>query len=306
MIEPARQTDQLNTRSAESGESLIGSLEFAKIVDRTSVNRITEAANGILLCQMRGWRIPIPRSTANRTVLQVVFVMVALGLFMSPSWMSVMPTLGLIIAAQHLIFTRGGHGRAVDGDVTKLRSAFPDRRLVAIETDDALGELAELEDVPFEPVVIEQVEAPLLRRRQFAWGLLPAVALFAATGLLTTPLGIINLLAAAFLIGLLVHIIILRMRPTYYRITPGRLERVRSRVWRREANCEFLNTWNLRTATIWLHRGTLYIASSSRARAPAVIHCVFMAEPWEMWNTVFKAAISSHESPPLPRDRVFP
>ncbi|GEM_PF-5201738 len=268
------------------------------------LSRKVEAPNGILLCDVLGRYFRLPRSTPNRTVMQIIFVIVALGLLLFPGRFIVARGGAAAIIVLHLFMNRGGHDCDIGGDVSELRSAFPNRRLVAIDREDVLNEIADLEDAPFEPVVIAQVEAPLRLRRQFAFGLFPALALNAAVGSLTTGAGVLNFIATCLLIGLLIHVVTLRIRPAYYRMTPGRLEYVRSRILRREANCEILDIWDLRTAEIWLVRGMLMLASAERR--PTEIHCLFTEAPWDMWNAVFHAAISTHDSPPPPTDRVYP
>lgn len=177
-------------------------------------------------------------------------------------------------------------------------------RLWAIGNENDVAEIAELRDVPFEPVIVS-VERSFLR---------PVIAVligFVVT--LSILIGIQRLLpfhwymALALMIPPVLGIVtwlLPKFAPAYYRMTPGRLELLRFNALRRDTRNAVVRTWDLRTADIyWMNHG-IDISDAGESGDSTLINVLQLGEPQQFVYSLFRAAISTHESPPLPADRL--
>jgi hypothetical protein len=187
--------------------------------------------------------------------------------------------------------------RAVVG---RLPEPFDGARLNAFGLPEELAPLAELRDTSFEPVIMERMMAEWSMVRIVVLGCALAISLRLLLDLLTPglagPVG-----SLSYPIGLLIVWLIQRLRPTYYRIVPGRMDIMRFSVLTNRAT--ILDRWDLRNAhiTVRFERQRVGLGMSETKH----VRLFGLAEPHRFVAAVFQGAISTHEAPPLPDDALL-
>lgn len=181
--------------------------------------------------------------------------------------------------------------------------AHADERLRAyVHVDDAAG-IDSMTEVPFEPVVIQRARLLPKARYFYLIGIPASIVLIFLIGPIL-PFHWIYLvwfivMPSAFVVFWLYP----RANPWYYRITPGRMDLMRFEAFRRRRAGTILREWNLREAWIEVFDHVVTIRPTRESAEAFRINVNELAEPQAFVYALFRGAISTHESPPLPRDR---
>ncbi|MCB9851460.1 MAG: hypothetical protein H6819_00070 [Phycisphaerales bacterium] len=191
-------------------------------------------------------------------------------------------------------------------DFYNLRGRLRNRRLAVLATEKDVETFTGLIDVPLEPVIIERLWSPIGRVRQLRIGALAAIIVYPIAIACGTPFSVLNLIALVAVLGILVIQLKMVLQPQYYRVVPGRLEHVQIRAWRRNEGCSLLSAWDLRESMVYVILGSVYVAPPAGLSSATVIHSIQTAEPRLLCLSIIHAAISTHVSPPLPVDRLYP
>ena len=180
-----------------------------------------------------------------------------------------------------------------------------DPRLKAVGEEKELRPLAELPDVPFEPMIAQDI---LLGSRGG-----PAI-LFLGYGLfhvLNPPLkrSFTNPWATTGLCVAFICVMYAMLRlwfyifPTYYRVVPGRLDVLKGSPFARTPWLH--DRYDLRVARVIARfdQNTLYVYSPGQRSLEISLGTI--SEPEEFVKTVFQAAVCTHTAPPLPDDALL-
>ena len=179
-----------------------------------------------------------------------------------------------------------------------------DPRLKAFGKEKELRPLAELPDVPFEPMIAQNIGSgvgpailflgyglfhvlkPLLKRSSSNY--------WATTGLCA---GFVCVMLA-MLTKLWCYIF-----PTYYRVVPGRLDVLKGSPFARTPWLH--DRYDLRVARVIARfdQNTLYLYSPGQRSLEISLGTI--SEPEEFVKTVFQAAVCTHTAPPLPDDALL-
>lgn len=182
-------------------------------------------------------------------------------------------------------------------DLTKV----PGARIVVIGKPQELALLQDLEDVPFEPIIISKI------MNMAIYGCL-GITLIIVTFVLifTSPASrrVFGISVLAFPIGLLVSFLWRQAFPTYFRIVPGRLDLIQFNAFtNRRIRFE---GWDLRTSDITLDfKKQLLTIVAAKTGKKKEIQLVEAAEPYRLATAVMQAAICSYEAAPLPDDQLL-
>lgn len=183
----------------------------------------------------------------------------------------------------------------------ELASALTKARLVAEGKIKELSYVADIDDVPFEPIIVE---------RQYAassMGFIIFVGLFLAFAVQFLFDGIFGQRTSyrgiGFLLGFTLVWIPARIRPLYYRLVPGRMDLLRFSMISGKAR--LLKRIDLGKARIRVSfaKQSAEIRSSDGDRED--IRLWALAEPHEFIRGLFQAAICTHPAPPLPDDQLL-
>lgn len=169
-------------------------------------------------------------------------------------------------------------------------------RLEAYGRPEELLPLAALEDLPREPAIFPCVQTPLGKPME-RWGLLGLFVLGAssfAVQVWGTTAVAMSIVAALWLLS--------QLRPTYYRVVPGRLDILVGTPF--SGTVRLAGRWNLRDALVKMRfdRQELLITSWAAKRTLCVGS---ISEPHAFVRAVFEAAISSHPTASLPDDALL-
>ncbi len=184
--------------------------------------------------------------------------------------------------------------------IGRLPEPFDGARLNAFGRPEELAPLAELRDTCFEPVIME--------RELAGWSIVSVVLLGSAVALLLrlfldllTPGLIGNVSFLLYPIGMFIVWLIQRLRPTYYRIVPGRMDIMRFSVLTNRAT--IVDRWDLRNShiTVRFDRQLVGLGMSETRH----VRLAGLTEPHRFVAAVFQGAISTHETPPLPDDALL-
>lgn len=211
--------------------------------------------------------------------------------------------LGLGLAV-YLIWTRSSRiirgvlGPVVQSSPEELKSA----RLVAVGNSKVLSRLTLIRDEPFEPIFIDVWFPDRTWKR-----LLPVyLVIFAiiASGLwLISPENVVLTIQISF-IGLGCSLWLMsRLRPTIYRIVPGRLDIMKGRAL--TSRLETKARFELRSPRIQLDPVKQAIEIKwADGRVERLTYSA-VSEPMRFIEAVFKAAICTAATPPLPEDALL-
>jgi hypothetical protein len=181
-----------------------------------------------------------------------------------------------------------------------------DPRLKAYGEEKELRPLAELPDVPFEPMIAQDIRpggrggAVIVN----LWYGLSVVLILLLKRLATNSWATSGLWAFIFVV-----MIVMLPRlwcyifPTYYRVVPGRLDVLRGSPFARTPWVR--ERYDLRTAQVTarfdIHTAYLYWPGKRSLE----INWGTISEPEEFVKTVFQAAVCTHAAPPLPDDALL-
>lgn len=182
------------------------------------------------------------------------------------------------------IFYRSRKLPDYDGPFPRVKGA----RLRAAGTRRELGLLARVEDVSFEPVVVEVMYSRALYR----------------VGLLATIAGTLGIIMRLiFPLAMFLAWVIQRFTPTYYRIVPGRMDIMQF---------SFLTNRGRVLRQLDLKYGRILI---SFPKERVVYHLPYgptetiwlggIAKPYELAKAIMQGAISTSIPPPLPSNRLL-
>lgn len=189
--------------------------------------------------------------------------------------------------------------RAVIG---RLPEPFDGARLNAFGRPEELAPLAELRDTCFEPVIMERMMAGWSILGVVVSGFAVVLCLALLLDSLTPGLGLpVNIGVAVYPLGMCSIWLIQRLRPTYYRIVPGRMDIMRFSVLTNRAT--IVDRWDLRNAhiTVRFDRRRVGLGMSETKH----VRLFGLAEPHRFVAALFQGAISTHEPPPLPDDALL-
>jgi hypothetical protein len=175
-------------------------------------------------------------------------------------------------------------------------------RLNAFGRREELAPLAELYNIPFEPVIIERV----LAERSIVWiwvlGGIVAVIIQLILGHVAQ-VGWTNFGPALYPIGMLIVWLIQRLRPTYYRIVPGRMDVLRFSLLTNRAR--IAERYDLRTSRITARFDRGQIEFDADGEQTRTLKLFGLSRPYSFVAALFQGAISTHTAPPLPDDSLL-
>ncbi len=208
---------------------------------------------------------------------------------------------GLVIVVSVAVYTSRRQKRAAN-NARELPPPVAFARLSAFGRADELAELADLEDVPFEPVIIERRYPNWSGGRFLLLGMAVVfVGIMFVEGF--TDLSARGIAAGAYAFGIMLARLIQCLRPTYYRIVPGRLDLLRFSQLTNKAR--ILRRWNLleTKVAVWFDSQTVELQPHG---APATTIRLFgLSEPRRFVLALLQGAISTHRPPPLPDDQLL-
>jgi hypothetical protein len=166
-----------------------------------------------------------------------------------------------------------------------------------------LNRLVDIRDVPFEPVVFERVYAATSMPIVFALGMLVGTVLM-ILWIVYLPIrmngGVLGGLWQC--IGLVVVWLVARMRPTYYRVVPGRLEIMRFNALTNRS--QMLKQWDLRSVRLFVAFDRQLVELTD-GTGSATIRLWGISEPYKFVEALLQGAISTYPAPPLPDDQLL-
>lgn len=164
-----------------------------------------------------------------------------------------------------------------------------------------LSHLADIEDVPFEPIVVE---------RQFASSSLAFVMFLGIMVGFVLQCGFseyfqrhVSFGGAAHMIGLTLVWIPARLRPLYYRLVPGRMDVLRFSVL--TGNARLIDQFDLRQAIVRVSFAKQRAELQLRNGQSEDIRLWGLAEPYRFARGILQAAICTHPAPPLPDNQLL-
>jgi len=273
----------------------------------TVITGLRTLNNGVFIGRLKGTgKLP------ERPVTAWVFLIVAAGIvgIISPV-MLIDWSLGLLmlVLVPLVIFPICGlmtrrEMKGIERAWNQFHLLHPNHRQFACLHADDLSELELLGDVSFEPVIVS-VEHLAPRLRYFYLIGIPSstLASFAMQAVLPfhwtyfASLLILPVAGVCFWFWP-------RLKPTFYRIVPGRMDIMRLKPFSRDGDGVILRQWNLREAWIECFDGLVTIKPSQSSDEVHRINARHLSEPRQFVHALFHGAISTHRVPELPRDRL--
>ncbi len=248
----------------------------------------------------------LPRSIGN---IPLAIVLVGLGLFgihfFSPviGHLPTLVVLGLVGAIAIIgprLQQRSQHREECSVGM-ELPPPEPNARLNASGLPWELAPLALIENVSFEPVIVERTlfgssSSDLL------WGMPIVIALSIMVKSTASYIGG-AIVSVACLLVLLIIWIVQRCRPTYYRIIPGRLDVMHFSPLSNRARV--VDRWDLRDARISVRFERQMVELSTPTRTKTTIRLYGLSEPHSFVKALLMAAISTSATPTLPDDALL-
>jgi hypothetical protein len=164
-----------------------------------------------------------------------------------------------------------------------------------------LSHLADIEDVPFEPIIVErQLAASSL---VFVMFLGIVVGFVLQCGFSEYFQRHVSFTGAAHMIGLTLVWIPARLRPLYYRLIPGRMDILRFSVL--TGNARLIDQFDLRQAIVKVSFAKQRAELQIRNGQSEEIRLWGLAEPYRFARGILQAAICTHPAPPLPENQLL-
>ena len=281
-------------------------LPDSSLIDPVHITDLRQLKSGVFIAQL-GYATQL-RERSNALIIIPAVIAVTVGVFWLVSILGQSPSAHSWIASSIILpvmlwMTRDTaevHDRAWN----KIRKLHPDLRLRACLHASDLEELRLLEDVLFEPIIV------------FVDRVVPRIRYFFLIGV---PLSILTSFAMqpllpfrwTYFVGFFVFPtagvcfwIWPRLKPTYYRIIPGRLDMMRLRPFSRDGDGVILREWDLREAWIDCFDGLVLIKPSQSSDDVHRINARHLSEPRQFVYALFHGAISTHRVPDLPNDKL--
>ncbi|MCB9851457.1 MAG: hypothetical protein H6819_00055 [Phycisphaerales bacterium] len=275
--------------------------------EQVRIHDIRRTANGVVLGSPN-WVQPL-----GARQISIKWLFVFLGACFLLSWfVALSGEPGLLFSA--MVSPWVLHGMHVWGDRRRQKSrdrlrqaataAHADERLRAYVHSDDTAEIESMSDVPFEPVVIHRARLSPKARYGYLVGIPASIVLI----FMLRPILPFHWMYLLWFIVLpsatIVYCIYPHANPWYYRITPGRMDLIRFEPFRRRRAGTILREWNLRDAWIELFDHVVTIRPTRESAEAFHIKVNELAEPQTFVYALFRGAISTHEAPALPIDRL--
>lgn len=183
---------------------------------------------------------------------------------------------------------------------------FEGARVRVIGRMPELQMMALVQDVAFEPILIDRQFQPLNRKQKA----IAAVIVFAAyILLLASPIARSPGMMGGVLFPLFATVVALigwllqRFRTTYYRIIPGRLDEMLGTLLSKKVR--LFRSWDLRTGTLVIDLKKFEVVRTQGEATPSErISLIGVNELYKFTFSILQAAVSTHTSPSLPSDQL--
>ncbi len=174
-------------------------------------------------------------------------------------------------------------------------------RLTARGKIEELSHLADIEDVPFEPVIVERYTTSKSFYSVILVGLFAAMALSCGFSNVMPIRQYISGLALG--IGTAIYWFFARLRPVYYRIVPGRMDVMQFSVVSGKAT--LLRRFDLGDAEVEVSFKDQKVFLRSAKDGSEAIAMSSLTEPYRFARAILHAAICTSPAPPLPDDQLL-
>lgn len=164
-----------------------------------------------------------------------------------------------------------------------------------------LSHFADIEDAPFEPIIVERFYAASSMAFVVIVGIfIGAVIQYAIQHFLKSTLGLAN---AGQMLGFVLAWIPARLFPVYYRFVPGRLDVLRFSMFTGKAI--LLSRIDLRSGMVRVSFAKRKAEIETSEGQFLEIRLWTLAEPFRFVKGLVQAAINTHPAPPLPDDQLL-
>jgi len=171
-------------------------------------------------------------------------------------------------------------------------------RLRASGRPEEIDPISQLQDVPFEPVIILKAYSTVIQVVLVVL-LFPLLIFFPVYYDSWEPYHLIVVILIIWLLPKTIQ----WLYPVYYRVVPGRFDVLRSTPL--SDRVQIREQWDLRASTIVasFKEQTLVITEPDGDELHLNLSVIY--EPYRLVNAVFHAAICTHPAPPLPEDQLL-
>ncbi|OWY71759.1 hypothetical protein B7486_08820 [cyanobacterium TDX16] len=192
--------------------------------------------------------------------------------------------------------------KLVDVPAGQIETTRHTSRLKVTGTRRELSQFLSIDDVLFEPIIVQQAMRPV----SMVASVVLVLSAFAAFIIWCSPLvmsiGAVLGFALAQLV-VLVPLAIEQILPVYYRIAPGRMDVLKFSTISQKG--KLVESYDLRSVriTILCNKRRIDIEEPGRASVRIPLYCFL--KPYEFARGILQGAVSTHPAPPLPDDELL-